>query len=619
MAVFVELTTDAFANTFNAIRNVGRAARRAGTDTARRPLRGLEIKDDTYAILKVIQADGTPIQLLDSGTQDGTTDSLTNFILQSVTEARMEKHQIVETFGEPYIFFFGESPRFLDVTAILVDSADFNWYAEFWENYNRYLRGTRSVEMGARTYLFYDDNIVEGYMLNASARKMSETPLMAQLTFRLYLTNYSNVTIADGAAANTLFPTKANYPATYIPPDATVPPPDPWAPPPAPPGSPPGQGFIWGNVDEWTGWGNAPQSSTPASTPFPIARLLNAITAGAGFVRSVISGQVAFPPTLGLSAIFGIADSLTGASAINNETAPPGLPGGPLSPGGPGTGGASGSPAANIYMPASTYAGLSVAAAVSSATSVGGGTALTLGGSDPPTPATPYEDEESDTAGQPDAADLFIMAVQQLAMYGADINDPATFAALGVAPYFTTPSGFGVFGAAGSSASFGVSGMGSLGSSYYGGINGGLGFVGTFNSTTSVAGPANPSVLATPASTTSVFGNGIAVQSGVVSGTGVGGGIPGGLTGGIGPGGPGTLPEYTGASLYAPPNSFSSSQGYGSGTSANGAAINVGGAPTAFSVVVVDGDLDPTGSIPVPFFIGPDGNFSYTNTTGVFV
>jgi hypothetical protein len=116
-----------------------------------------------------------------------------NFILQSVSEARMEKHQIVETFGESYIFFFGESPRFLDVQAVLVDSQDFNWYAEFWENYNTYLRGTKSVEMGARTYLFYDDNIVEGYMLQAQAQKVSDAPLMARLSFRLYLTSYQNI------------------------------------------------------------------------------------------------------------------------------------------------------------------------------------------------------------------------------------------------------------------------------------------------------------------------------------------------------------------------------------------------------------------------------------------
>ena len=78
-------------------------------------------------------------------------------MLQNVQEAHMEKHQIVETFGESYIFFFGEAPRFIDVSAVIINSHDFNWEAEWWDNYNRFLRGTKSVEQGARTYLFYDE------------------------------------------------------------------------------------------------------------------------------------------------------------------------------------------------------------------------------------------------------------------------------------------------------------------------------------------------------------------------------------------------------------------------------------------------------------------------------
>ena len=200
MPVFIELTTDLFGSTFERTNAAKLEARRAGAEAVRRPLRGLEIKTDTYAILKLIQADGNEIPLLDSGALGGSGKSYSNFLLQSVSETRMEKHQIVETFGESYIYFFGESPRFLDVQAKLLDSLDFNWYAEWWDNYNRYLRGTKSVEMGARTYLFYDDNIVEGYMLMAQSSKTSDTPLEANLTFRLFLTNYNNISLTESDA-----------------------------------------------------------------------------------------------------------------------------------------------------------------------------------------------------------------------------------------------------------------------------------------------------------------------------------------------------------------------------------------------------------------------------------
>jgi hypothetical protein len=194
LAVFIELVTDAFADSFNRKATDAGRARRAGASRVRRPTRGLEIKEDTYAILKVILPTGEELPLLDSSV-DGPSTSYSNFILQSVNEARMEKHQIVETFGEAYIFFFGEHPRFLDCQAVLLNSNDFNWEAEFWANYEKYLRGTKLVEMGARVYLFYDDTIVEGYMLQAQASKTSDMPLSVQLNFRLYLTNYQSISM----------------------------------------------------------------------------------------------------------------------------------------------------------------------------------------------------------------------------------------------------------------------------------------------------------------------------------------------------------------------------------------------------------------------------------------
>lgn len=197
MAVFVELTTDAFEEVLSsqsARRTADGRSAGGGRRIARRPTRGLEIKEDTPAAIKVIQADGTELPLVDSSSATGTsTSGYSNFILQSVTEARMEKHQIVETFGASYIFFFGESPRFLDISAVVVNSHDFNWEAEWWENYENNFRGTKLVERGARLFMFYDDNVVEGYMIMSQAAKVSDQPHLIQLSYRLFLTGYRNV------------------------------------------------------------------------------------------------------------------------------------------------------------------------------------------------------------------------------------------------------------------------------------------------------------------------------------------------------------------------------------------------------------------------------------------
>jgi len=219
MAVYIELTTDPFIANYQRMvdRNDPALSRsgRAGLANVRRPLRGVEIKEDTYACLKVLRADGSEMPFMDSSSANGQSTSYSNFILQSVQEQRMEKHQIVETFGDTYLFLFGEAPRFLDVSAVLLNSNDFNWEAEWWANWETTLRGSKSVENGARTYLFYDDNIVEGYMLMAQAQKISTEPIQIPLTFRLFVSSIRNVSsIGD-----------PNFPvaeSVFLPPDVSL-------------------------------------------------------------------------------------------------------------------------------------------------------------------------------------------------------------------------------------------------------------------------------------------------------------------------------------------------------------------------------------------------------------
>lgn len=219
MAVYIELTTDPFEQNFrNALarhRGDRSSNSHAGITNVRRPLRGMEIKEDTYGVLKVIRADGEEIPFMDSSSPSGESTGYSNFILQSVQESRMEKHQIIETFGDPYIYFFGEAPRFLDVQAVLVNSFDFNWQAEWWNAWELNLRGSKSVEMGARTYLFYDDNVVEGFMLMSQANQVSTEPFLVQMTFRMFVTSQRNVSFVGD-------PNFPVHSSVHLPPDISL-------------------------------------------------------------------------------------------------------------------------------------------------------------------------------------------------------------------------------------------------------------------------------------------------------------------------------------------------------------------------------------------------------------
>lgn len=89
----------------------------------------------------------------------------TKFILESVQEGRQERSQIVETFGDFYVFFYGEKPPIFSYTGTLVNAQNINWVQEFNYYYDNFLRGTKCVEKSARLLLTYGNVQVEGFML----------------------------------------------------------------------------------------------------------------------------------------------------------------------------------------------------------------------------------------------------------------------------------------------------------------------------------------------------------------------------------------------------------------------------------------------------------------------
>jgi hypothetical protein len=207
VGTFIEIQTDAFAG------NMVIAKESADYSGVRRPYRGIEIKEDTYGIIKVIKDDGTELPLVDAGgrikaqssvnNSDQTTSSSTqrrtglastynysNFIIQRLAESRQEKSQILETFGDTYIFFFGERPRIINVTGLLMNTLDFNWRAEFWHNYENTLRGTKLVEQNARIYLYWDDVVIEGYVLQATAQDDANMPYHIPFSMQIFVTNH---------------------------------------------------------------------------------------------------------------------------------------------------------------------------------------------------------------------------------------------------------------------------------------------------------------------------------------------------------------------------------------------------------------------------------------------
>lgn len=188
--------------------------RRSERPLYRRPLEGIVLKERAPAYITVRRANGDFVLLNNTlGTNEGFANwseaqegvgeqYYTDFSLFQVQESRDEDFIPQKTFGETFAFFTDEQPRFLACSGALVNTADFQWRTIWWENYDKYLRGTKCVENRARVYLSWDDILVEGYIIKAAATDTAQDPHIIPFNFVMWVTNRFSLGVANLAALN---------------------------------------------------------------------------------------------------------------------------------------------------------------------------------------------------------------------------------------------------------------------------------------------------------------------------------------------------------------------------------------------------------------------------------
>lgn len=168
------------------------SASAASRGTVRRPYNSITLKEPTTAVLSILGPNNQSIPLIAPNYANGTNqvNEYTDFTLQQVSEQRGEKSQIIETFGDPYVFFYGEQPRIINFAGTLVNSLDYNQRSQFWQNWDQNLRGTQLVKVNARAYVSFDTIVIEGYPLQASASETADSPGLVQFQMQMLVTNY---------------------------------------------------------------------------------------------------------------------------------------------------------------------------------------------------------------------------------------------------------------------------------------------------------------------------------------------------------------------------------------------------------------------------------------------
>ena len=154
----------------------------------RRPYRGISIKQESYASLSVVSGRTSLAsrKLANSSTEKDVAFT-SNFLINSVSETRQEKHQPVSTFGKDYVYFFGEQPRQMTFNVTLLNSENFRWEEEWWYNYEEYFRGTRLAARSEQIRLRLDESVIYGYMITCNTNKDSNNPHVVSLSFTVHV------------------------------------------------------------------------------------------------------------------------------------------------------------------------------------------------------------------------------------------------------------------------------------------------------------------------------------------------------------------------------------------------------------------------------------------------
>jgi len=166
--------------------------------------RQIEEKPESYASIRLVQQArvNSSKSFKQFEQETNIIPPYTRFFLQSVSHANQEKYQIVQTFGNFKVFFFDKQPVIKNYSGFLLNTKNHDWRTDFEYVYDQYLRGTRSVELNAKTYLTFDNVIVEGYILNAQFNQTAMEQNGTSFSFSMLVTNKTPINLSEVTKRN---------------------------------------------------------------------------------------------------------------------------------------------------------------------------------------------------------------------------------------------------------------------------------------------------------------------------------------------------------------------------------------------------------------------------------
>lgn len=190
------------------------------SQVARRPEHGYVVGQQTPSAISVVGRNGVPLNLwANAGATSNEQQYVefskigghllnsrtSDFLLERVSIGSMEKQQVVETFGEPYMFFFGEHVKVLRGFGYLLNTLDYPWLTEWIYNWDNLFRGTKLVENDARAYLKVGTTVYEGYFAEYDYTQMSVDEYKVPFNFTFLVSHIIDVAQQNAATWETTY------------------------------------------------------------------------------------------------------------------------------------------------------------------------------------------------------------------------------------------------------------------------------------------------------------------------------------------------------------------------------------------------------------------------------
>lgn len=148
---------------------------------------GLVEKVDSPASLRIYREDNTT-----AGSNGINQIYVDCFLLTDVQEVDEEKYSIFQSLnGDTLVQFFGRRPTTLNLSGILMDTKNQQWYNDFKYWYDNYLRGSAAIKNDSRIVLVYTDQIIEGFILSMNVQKNAATNMTVHVNFTMLVVSHT--------------------------------------------------------------------------------------------------------------------------------------------------------------------------------------------------------------------------------------------------------------------------------------------------------------------------------------------------------------------------------------------------------------------------------------------